>query len=177
MFILVVKFHNKSEGRKRSVRRTSLVKLPLIKKLLPSLIVENTIVNENPPPKPPMAALWILCVLVMLIVHEIHGEDPGTYMRCDILIVGGSTAAFAAAIAAADDLKEDDLSTVICLTEPTDWLGGQLTSSLISAIDFGKHNRDKDHLPSSFVEMLTSIGWPGNPGNCWVRPSRSDPKC
>ncbi len=25
----------------------------------------------------------------------------------------------------------------ICLTEPTDWLGGQLTSSGVSAIDFG----------------------------------------
>eukprot|EP00940_MAST-03C_sp_MAST-3C-sp2_P002834 g2834.t1 len=86
--------------------------------------------------------------------------------RCDVLIVGGSTAALAAAISASDDVPP---STVVCLTEPTDWLGGQLTSSLITAIDFGQHNRDAQHLPASFVELLSALGWPDhNAGNCWV---------
>ena len=41
-------------------------------------------------------------------------------MSCDVLVVGGSTAALAAALSAADDAP----SSTVCLTEPTDWLGG-----------------------------------------------------
>ena len=84
---------------------------------------------------------------------------------CDILVVGGSTAALATALSAADD----NSSSTVCLTEPTDWLGGQLTSSLISAIDFGHSNRRAECLPKNFVDMLSPLGFPNsNPGQCWV---------
>ncbi len=93
----------------------------------------------------------------------------------------------------------------MCLTEPTSWLGGQLTSSLgngisfligswklififtVTAIDFGPNNantsctvdREEKHvgrgihysfidLPYSFTSLLTWLGWPSNPGRCWV---------
>lgn len=82
---------------------------------------------------------------------------------CDIIIAGGSTAALAAAIGAA----REDRSLQVCLTEPTDWLGGQLTSSAVSAIDFGPHNRDDKYLAKDFKDMMDSLG-PANPGSCWV---------
>ncbi len=46
-------------------------------------------------------------------------------MKCDILILGGGTGGCAAAIA----LAESGLSVV--MTEPTDWIGGQLTSQAV----------------------------------------------
>ena len=85
---------------------------------------------------------------------------------CDVLIAGGSLAALAAAITAANTT----ISGRICLTEPTDWLGGQLTSSNVPP-DFGEFNKVKENLPQSFVSLLnrvTSPVWSYNPGMCWV---------
>ena len=98
-----------------------------------------------------------------------HGEKAATVhddvVACDIVIAGGSTAALAAALAASDDLSS---SQSVCLTEPTSMVGGQLTSSLLTAIDFGHFNRLVDNLPTRFVELMTAVGFPSNPGNCWV---------
>lgn len=51
----------------------------------------------------------------------------------DVVIAGGSTAAFAAALSAASD------GARVALIEPTDWVGGQLTSSGVPAIDEAWH--------------------------------------
>ena len=74
-------------------------------------------------------------------------------LHCDVLVVGGSTAAFAAAITAA----EADPGLSVCLTEPTDWVGGQLSASGVSAIDFGAHNSMPENQPRSFRQMLQSL--------------------
>ena len=50
-----------------------------------------------------------------------------------MIIAGGSTAAFAAAVAAAEE------GAKTCLIEPTDWVGGQLTSSGVPAVDEAWH--------------------------------------
>ncbi|MGL4758202.1 MAG: FAD-dependent oxidoreductase [Patescibacteria group bacterium] len=50
--------------------------------------------------------------------------------ECDVIVNGGSTAALFAGITSAKEGK------VTCLIEPTDWLGGQLTSSGVPAIDW-----------------------------------------
>ena len=86
-------------------------------------------------------------------------------VSCDIIIAGGSTAAFAAALAAADEGSD----SIVCLLEPTSWAGGQLTSSLVTAIDFGKKNRKASCLPKLFAQYLMDEGYPNvNPGKCWV---------
>ncbi|CAF1463385.1 unnamed protein product, partial [Rotaria sordida] len=95
---------------------------------------------------------------------------------CSLVIVGGSTAALGAAISASTKLDQR-----VCLLEPTDWAGGQLTSELLSAPDFAYHkitdkdtnftldvgtiNRQANNQNLLFRQMITTLG---NTGRCWV---------
>ena len=63
----------------------------------------------------------------------------GQAVDCSVIVLGGTTAAFAAANTAADNAQEGE---TVCLTEPTDWLGGQLTSSGVPAVDYAHHDVD-----------------------------------
>ena len=70
--------------------------------------------------------------------HRSGAINPPSDAPCDVLVAGGSTAALAAAIAAA----EAGAPTLhVCLTEPTDRLGGQLAWN--PAIDFGSLGETK----------------------------------
>lgn len=99
-------------------------------------------------------------------------EQPGF----DVIIAGGSTAAFAAAIAAAES------GARTALIEPTNWVGGQLTSSGVPAIDEAWHTildpktkkerlnvaeiaRDSANITPSFLKALQTFP---NCGECWV---------
>ena len=84
--------------------------------------------------------------------------------NCDIIVAGGSTASLAAALVAADESPD----LIVCLTEPTDWLGGQLTSSLISAIDFGKSNSNPKCMPNLWQSLLEVFNYPHQQSLCWV---------
>lgn len=102
-------------------------------------------------------------------VQDLHDEF-------DVVIAGGSTAAFAAAIAAAES------GAKTALIEPTDWVGGQLTSSGVPAVDEAWHTikeRDPAARPYSVAAVartpanitpnfLALLGAIENPGNCWV---------
>lgn len=90
--------------------------------------------------------------------------------RCEVIIAGGSTAALAAALAAARERR------VTCLLEPTDWPGGQMTSSGVSAIDYshttsnglsiGRESQRAENLEGTLFKWMRSLS--GNPGACWV---------
>ena len=101
--------------------------------------------------------------------HEHHDDF-------DVVIAGGSTAAFTAAIAAAES------GARTALIEPTDWVGGQLTSSGVPAVDEAWHKikqqdqsaepysvaavaRTPANITPNFLALLQAIE---NPGNCWV---------
>lgn len=93
----------------------------------------------------------------------------------DVVIAGGTTAAFAAAVAAAES------GAKTCLIEPTDWIGGQITASAVPAIDEAWHTvkdkktgeaykvhaiaRDRANMTPNFRAMLDATG---NPGQGWV---------
>ena len=81
-------------------------------------------------------------------------------VHCDIAVAGGSAASLAAAVTAA----EADPSLRVCLTDWTDWPGGQMTSGGVPAIDFGSFNARPENQPASFRSAMASI--PGS-GNQW----------
>jgi hypothetical protein len=98
------------------------------------------------------------------------------YDDFDVVIVGGTTAALAAAITACDE------GARVALLEPTDWPGGQLTASGVPAVDEAWHKisdpqsgdvllnvaqiaRDPRNMTPLFRDMLHRTG---NPGRGWV---------
>lgn len=118
---------------------------------------------------------------------QVQQTPAANQTDCDVIVLGGTTAAFAAAITAADNLKAGE---VVCLTEPTNWLGGQLTSSGVPAVDFAHHDvemgelgkvklsdatRDTAAMTKHFARWMTQLGpvagrkvvFP-SPPTCWV---------
>ena len=95
---------------------------------------------------------------------------PISHIYCDVVVIGGSTAALFAALHAA---REGALTYHI---EPTDWIGGQLTAGGVPAVDFawrpnvqGVNTKEAHKLRANnnyeFYDWLQSIG---NPGGCTV---------
>ena len=68
-----------------------------------------------------------------LSAYPAKPSDTASRKYCDVIIAGGSTAAIAAAVASAD------VGARTCLVEPTEWIGGQLTASGVSAVDWAWH--------------------------------------
>jgi FAD dependent oxidoreductase len=103
-------------------------------------------------------------------------------LRCEVLVVGGGTGGVAAALAAAHAGRS------VCLTEETDWIGGQLTAQGISALDEHEHierfggtrsyyalrERIRDHYRTR-SPILAAERHP-NPGTCWVTRLAFEPR-
>jgi glycine/D-amino acid oxidase-like deaminating enzyme len=89
-------------------------------------------------------------------------------------VIGGGLGGVAAALAAAEAGKR------VVLSEATDWLGGQITSQGVSALDehryiesFGgtrSYYRLRDMIRAAYAEHygVTAGSTPLNPGNGWV---------
>jgi hypothetical protein len=111
--------------------------------------------------------LFLLSLLLFLVSRSYQtsffDNDNLIDVECDVIIAGGSTSALAAALAAAK--QSSDIH--VCLLESTDWAGGQLTSSAVSAIDFGPANAQVVNQPKDFSDMLNTTSGV-NPGVCWV---------
>src|SRR5689334_25324282 len=84
--------------------------------------------------------------------------------KCEILVAGGGTGGVAAALAAVRSGR------CVVLLEETDWLGGQMTSQGVSALD------EHEHIESfggtrSYYEFRNAVRahyGEKNPGHCWV---------
>jgi hypothetical protein len=102
--------------------------------------------------------------------------QPEVRDEFDVVVAGGSTAAFAAALAAAE------AGARTALIEPTDWVGGQLTSSGVPAVDEAWHSikpadaagkpysvaavaRTPANITPSFRTLMENLQ---DPGGCWV---------
>jgi FAD dependent oxidoreductase len=94
----------------------------------------------------------------------------GTKVECEVIINGGSMSALFAGIGAAKE------GANTCLLEPTDWVGGQLTASGVSAIDWQWMSNSqgvdvkaahslRDNATFLFWDWMKAIG---NPGKCTV---------
>ncbi len=90
---------------------------------------------------------------------------PDKDVTCEILVVGGGLAGAAAAY-------ESLLAgRTVCLTEITDWVGGQISSQGVSALDERGTQRERLVYPRGYLklrERISSYYGTLNPGKCWV---------
>ncbi|HIK37857.1 MAG TPA: FAD-dependent oxidoreductase [Geminocystis sp. M7585_C2015_104] len=94
-------------------------------------------------------------------------------VECDILVVGGGLAGVAAAYEALL------MGKTVCITDITDWVGGQVSSQGTSALDERPRQRQELLFPRGYLEFRQRIAqFYGtlNPGQCWVSQSCFLPK-
>jgi hypothetical protein len=101
---------------------------------------------------------------------------PSRSLVCDVAVIGGGLGGVAAALAAAEAGRR------VVLTEQTDWLGGQISSQGVSALDehpyierFGgtrSYMRLRDSIRAQYrrrgMPATMPDGAPLNPGDGWV---------
>jgi len=75
----------------------------------------------------------VVDVQKLRIVEVDDAAAPSEQLSVEILIAGGSVGGVSAAIAACE------AGRTVCLTEETDWLGGQATSQGVSALDENRY--------------------------------------
>jgi hypothetical protein len=86
-------------------------------------------------------------------------------VNCEIMVVGAGTSGVAASYEA---LKA---GRTVCLTEITDWIGGQVSSQGTSALDEKTTQRSKGFFARGYGEFRQRIlaqNAGRNPGSCWV---------
>jgi hypothetical protein len=102
--------------------------------------------------------------------------SPPTIERteeCELLVVGGGLSGVAASYEALLAGK------TVCMTEITDWVGGQISAQGTSALDERTTQRSKLFFPRGYLELRQRIEeYYGklNPGDCWVSESCFLPK-
>ena len=99
--------------------------------------------------------------------------SPESQVECELLVVGGGLAGAAASYEALL------LGKTVCLTEITDWVGGQISSQGTSALDERTTQRSRLFFPRGYLALRDRIEeFYGelNPGDCWVSSSCFLPK-
>ena len=100
-------------------------------------------------------------------------RKPNQTVECELLVIGGGLAGVATSYEALLQGKN------VCLTEITDWVGGQLSSQGTSALDERTTQREQLFYPQGYLELRDRIKeYYGelNPGECWVSESCFLPK-
>ena len=93
--------------------------------------------------------------------------------ECELLVIGGGLSGVAASYEALL------AGRTVCMTEITDWVGGQISSQGTSALDERTTQRSKLFFPRGYLEFRTRIEKyykQLNPGDCWVSESCFLPK-
>ena len=98
-------------------------------------------------------------------VFAAPGGNRENAETCDILVAGGGLAGAATAY---EGLRA---GRTVCLTEITDWVGGQISSQGTSALDERETQRSLLFYPRGYLELRQRIKQHYgrlNPGGCWV---------
>ncbi len=105
-------------------------------------------------------------ILAPLSSIAVPSRNPDKTVNCDILVAGGGLSGAATAY---EGLL---LGKTVCLTEVTDWLGGQISSQGTSALDERPTQRAKQFYSRGYLDLRNRIQkrYKGNlnPGDCWV---------
>ncbi|MBH8573514.1 FAD-dependent oxidoreductase [Nostocaceae cyanobacterium CENA369] len=92
-------------------------------------------------------------------------KNPDKTVNCEILVVGGGLSGVATAYEGLLAGRR------VCLTEITDWLGGQISSQGTSALDERPTQRSLQFYSRGYLELRDRIRRKYgklNPGDCWV---------
>ncbi|HEY9799596.1 MAG TPA: FAD-dependent oxidoreductase [Leptolyngbyaceae cyanobacterium] len=95
-------------------------------------------------------------------------RTPDKTVNCDILVVGGGLSGVATAYEGLLAGRR------VCLTEITDWLGGQISSQGTSALDERPTQNRRQFYSRGYLELRNRIQKKYgelNPGDCWVSDS------
>jgi hypothetical protein len=110
-------------------------------------------------------AISLVVIADSAIAQTSIPRNPNQVEECEILIVGGGVAGTASAY-------EGLLAgRTVCMTEITDWIGGQITSQGTSALDEAKKQRNLWFFPQGYTEFRKRIEQKYgklNAGDCWV---------
>ena len=93
--------------------------------------------------------------------------------ECELLVIGGGLSGVAASYEALLAGK------TVCMTEITDWVGGQISAQGTSALDERTTQRSRLFFPKGYLEFRERIAEyydELNPGDCWVSESCFLPK-
>jgi hypothetical protein len=93
---------------------------------------------------------------------------PDETTECEILVIGGGLAGVATAYEALL------AGRTVCMTELTDWVGGQISSQGTSALDEAQRQRALRFYSRGYLELRDRIEDKYdeiNPGDCWVSES------
>lgn len=115
-------------------------------------------------------------------VISVEHRSPARHLACDLVVAGGGLGGVAAAVAGVR------AGVHVCMTEETKWLGGQMTSQGVSALDENRwiettgatatYHRLRQYIREFYAPALL----PGvsvrdlNPGACWVSALCFEPK-
>lgn len=111
---------------------------------------------------------WLSLVALTLPTHAAHAvplRQPDQVETCEILVAGGGLAGTATAYEALL------AGRTVCMTEITDWVGGQATSQGVSALDESGTQVKLNYFPRGYKEFRDRIKrfyGRQNPGECWV---------
>jgi hypothetical protein len=120
--------------------------------------------------KKPLAALCLGLVSLELgyfptILAAAENKPVDRTIGCDIMVAGGGLSGTATAYEGLLAGKQ------VCMTEITDWVGGQITAQGVSALDERPTQRAKKYFPRGYLEFRQKIQeryGKLNPGDCWV---------
>lgn len=116
-----------------------------------------------------LISLFLISTFVIpLSVKATPSRTADKTVNCDILVVGGGLSGVATAYEALL------AGRTVCLTEITDWLGGQISSEGTSALDERPTQRSRLFYSRGYLELRQRIQRKYgklNPGNCWVSES------
>jgi FAD dependent oxidoreductase len=128
--------------------------------------------------KRPLAALCLGSILTIELGYQmlavaaetkpvVGGASPleNRTIGCDIAIAGGGLSGTATAYEGLLAGKQ------VCMTEITDWVGGQITSQGVSALDERPTQRSKKYFSRGYLEFRQKVeDYYGklNAGSCWV---------
>jgi hypothetical protein len=116
-------------------------------------------------------SLWFIPAIAAVVFSvemapgKTQARSPEQTADCELLIVG---AGFAGTAAAYEGLLA---GRTVCLTDITDWVGGQVSSQGTSALDEAKHMRELRFFPRGYNEFRDRIVQKYgslSAGSCWV---------